>query len=120
MEVESRRCESQCDAVKQCICSTCCDGYLHIRRSPSPNRRATKYVVPSDIVVYDNEIPYISMFPSNIQMNMRQIQEQQVFREAAAAMNDIMEEVSISTSKNRNGDAIRERLKRKLAAKQKK
>lgn len=69
----------------------------------------------SDIIVPNREIPYSGMFPSNVEMFMHQIQAQKEYLKAADMMNEIMQECSVKHHDKR--DEIRERLKRKLAAK---
>lgn len=101
---------------RHCLCEVCVEGSFH--REPSPERRANKPVVYTDIFHVAKQDPSLGLFPEKVQMFVHQIRAQQKYREAAQAMNEVLEEMSIAERGDRRND-IRDRLRRKLAQKRK-
>lgn len=100
---------------RHCICDVCCDAC--IKRSPSPERKASLVVMPKDIFSYEKD-PYRELFPPKIQMIMHQIETQRKYQEAAMAMNELMDDMNVDNRGDKRS-AIRERLRKKLQAKRK-
>ena len=97
----------------ECHCDVC----LKPPRTPSPDRLSTRNFAYDKIVLPEQEIPYSEMFPSEVVMNMQRIRTKKLYEHVAKDMVQSMRQVNLKNKHNDRHDEFRERMRRKLEAK---